>query len=173
MMLLVTSHSFAQINKIALQASGLTCSMCSNAINKALRTVEFVDKITANIKNSSFEIICKPNVQVDFDVLKKKVEGAGFFIAKLEVDWLFDQVAIAKDAHIESNGIMLHFINANDRMLHGSNNIRIVDKGFLSAKEYKRNEKYTSMECYHTGYIGNCCKKNSQASGRRIYHEII
>ena len=39
-----------QVTKVSIQASGLTCSMCSNAINKSLRSLDFVDKVDANIK---------------------------------------------------------------------------------------------------------------------------
>jgi copper chaperone CopZ len=49
----------AQINKVSIQASGLTCSMCSNAINKALKSIDYVDHVIANIKNSTFEIYFK------------------------------------------------------------------------------------------------------------------
>jgi copper chaperone CopZ len=55
-------------------AIGLTCSMCSNAINEALQLLYFVDKAGANIKNLTFEIAFKPNSDVDFYKLKKKVE---------------------------------------------------------------------------------------------------
>lgn len=41
----------AQLKNATCSASGLTCSMCSNAINKALLSLDFVDKVTANIKN--------------------------------------------------------------------------------------------------------------------------
>ncbi|MFM2326393.1 MAG: hypothetical protein RIR31_595, partial [Bacteroidota bacterium] len=50
----------AQITKVSLQASGLTCSMCSNAINKSLKSLDFVDRVDANIKNSTFDILIKP-----------------------------------------------------------------------------------------------------------------
>ena len=49
----------AQVTKVSLQASGLTCSMCSNAINKALKSLDFVDKVEADIKNYTFEILFK------------------------------------------------------------------------------------------------------------------
>ena len=71
----------AQITKVTIQASGLTCSMCSNSINKAIKSLSFVENVNANIKNSSFDISFKPNEVVDFDKLKKKVEDAGFLVA--------------------------------------------------------------------------------------------
>ena len=46
----------AQFSKANLQATGLTCAMCSNAINKALQKLPFVESVKADIKNSSFSI---------------------------------------------------------------------------------------------------------------------
>lgn len=71
----------AQVTKVYLQASGLTCSMCSNSINKALKTLDFIDKVDADIKNYTFEISFKANSIVDFDKIKKKVEDAGFSVS--------------------------------------------------------------------------------------------
>ncbi len=73
-------NATAQVKTVSLQASGLTCSMCSNAIFKALKSVDFVENVDANIKNSTFEITFKPNASVNFDVLKDKVEKAGFLL---------------------------------------------------------------------------------------------
>jgi copper chaperone CopZ len=72
----------AQVMKVYLQASGLTCSMCSNAINKSLKTLDFVDKIDADVKRYTFELSFKSNSSVDFGKIKRKVEDAGFFSFK-------------------------------------------------------------------------------------------
>ncbi|RYY10302.1 MAG: copper chaperone, partial [Chitinophagaceae bacterium] len=50
----------AQVTGVSLKASGLTCSMCSNAINKALKKLDFVEKVDSDIKTYSFEISFKP-----------------------------------------------------------------------------------------------------------------
>jgi copper chaperone CopZ len=162
----------AQISKVSIQASGLTCSMCSNAINKALKSVNYVDHVIANIKNSSFEIYLKPNAKVDFDQLKKKVEDAGFFVAKMDVSILLNDVEVANDTHVEIENNMFHFMNVMQQKINGEKTIQIIDKGFLTEKVYKKNAKYTNMNCYKTGYMESCCKKNKPA-GTRIYHVTI
>ena len=167
------STSFAQISKVTIQASGLTCSMCSNAINKSLKKLEYVDHVDANIKNSTFDVFFKPNAGISFDELKKKVEDAGFFVAKLEANVTFDHLSVSNDAHIELGGIMYHFLNVEDKIINGEKIIQILDKGFLTAKEYKKNARYTKMECYKTGYMGSCCNKKAPSSATRIYHVTI
>jgi hypothetical protein len=110
---------------------------------------------------------------VDFDQLKKKVEGAGFFVAKFEASVNFDHLNVSNDAHVELFGKMFHFLNVGNQQLNNAVNIRIIDKGFVTSKEFKKNARYTQMECYQTGVMGSCCKKNGKAEGVRIYHVTI
>ena len=170
-----TSSNAQTVKKATLQASGLTCSMCSNAINKALRSISYVENVKANIQASSFDISFKPGSKVDFDELKKKVEGAGFAVANLTATIDFDNAAIANDQHINSGGITFHFLNVKDQVLSGPVAIRILDKGFLTAKEFKKNSQFTKKVCYQTGVSGNssCCSKDGIAAGTRIYHVTI
>lgn len=163
----------AQIKTVTIQASGLTCSMCSNSINKALKTIAYVDQVNANIKNSTFEISFTSNENISFDLLKKKVEDAGFFVAKMEVALLVENLMVSNDEHVELNGTMYHFLNVGEKLLNGSQVFRLLDKGFVSSKEYKKNQKFTSMECYHTGVVGSCCKKKDKLKGTRIYHVTL
>ena len=153
----------AQITKATIQASGLTCSMCSNSINKALKSLEFVDKVDANIKNSSFDILFKPNEAVDFDKLKKKVEDAGFFVASFTATVHFDNVAVLNDSHVNVGTNTFHFLNVKEQTFNGDKTIRLLDKGFLPAKEYKKNSSLTKMGCYKTG----------EENGKRIFHVTI
>ncbi len=57
--------------------------MCSNAINKALKGLQFVESVNTDLNNNTFTVNFKPGTTPDFDVLKMKVEGAGFSIANL------------------------------------------------------------------------------------------
>jgi copper chaperone CopZ len=171
--LFISLSSQAQISKVTLQASGLTCSMCSNAINKSLKTLDNVDKVMANIKTSSFDISFKPGSQVNFDQLKKKVEAAGFFVANLTATVNFDNLKIEKDKHYQVAGMNIHFLNAKGETLQGEQQVQVVDKGYVSAKAFKKNQVLTKMECYKTGVAGSCCSKEGLSAGARIYHVTI
>ncbi len=163
----------AQVTKVSLQASGLTCSMCSNAINKSLKTLDFVENVKADVSSSTFEITIKPGTAANFDLLKKKVEDAGFFVAKMIVTLNVNQVEVSNDAHVDIDGKMFHFLNTDKKLINGETSFKILDKGFVSAKEFKRNSKLTTMACYQTGYMGACCKDKNAKSGTRIYHVTI
>ena len=162
-LLLFSGVANAQVKGVTIQASGLTCSMCSNSIFKALKTLDFVEKVDANIKTSSFEIAFKPNAVVDFDKLKAKVEDAGFFVANFTITYRFDNLAISNDKHINVGNNVFHFLNVKDEVLSGDKKLRLIDKGFVSAKEYKKNSNLTKMACYKTG----------EANQQRIFHVTI
>ena len=172
-LLAIVFQSPAQVSKVSLQASGLTCSMCSNAINKSLKAISFVERVEANIKNSSFEIYFKPAASVDFDQLKKAVENAGFFVADFKAVIHFDQAAAENDHHLISGNRIFHFLSIKDQILNGDITLRFLDKGFVSSKEFKKNSSFTKMNCYKTGVAGDCCKKDGLAAGTRIFHVTI
>jgi copper chaperone CopZ len=166
-------NAHGQVKKITLQASGLTCSMCSKAINKALSSITYVDKVIANIRTSSFDITLKQDANFNFDDFKKKVEDAGFSVANMEAIIDFNNTSVANDNHVKVAGMVFHFLNVKSQVLSGNQHIRILDKGFVSAKEYKSNSRLTSMECYKTGTASSCCAKEGLASGTRIYHVTV
>ena len=164
---------YSQFSKGTLQASGLTCAMCSKAVKVALEKVPFVSEVTVNIKKQEYSIVFKENSKTDFDELKKAVEDAGFSVASLKVTGSFTDVNIEKDKHIQLDGKNFHFINSNTRVLNGEQTFTIVDKDFLSAKDYKKVSAATKMECIKTGKAAECCVKDGIHSDERIYHVII
>jgi len=129
----------AQVTKVSLQASGLTCSMCSNSIFKALKTLDFVDNVDADIKTYTFEISFKENSNVDFDMIKKKVEGAGFAVSGFVATILFKNVRVMNGQPITIEDKTFYFVNTNDQAVNGARKVKVLDKGFVSPKEYKRN----------------------------------
>ena len=154
--IIISISTKAQVTKVSLQASGLTCSMCSNAINKALKTLDFVDKIDPNIKTSNFDITFRPGSQVDFDKLKKKVEDAGFFVSRFIATVHFDNVQVKPGEPVTVGDKTFRFVNSQDRVLNGDKTLKIIDKGFLSVKEYKKNALAIT-----------------DGKGEKIYHVII
>jgi copper chaperone CopZ len=129
----------SQVSKVSLQASGLTCSMCSNAINKALKTLDFVDKVETNLKTSTFEITFKQGKRVDFDLLKNKVEGAGFSVANFVAAIQFNNVQVKSNQAVTVGDKTFQIVNAKDQVLNGTKPVKIIDKGFVSSREYKKN----------------------------------
>jgi len=163
----------AQFTKASLQASGLTCAMCSKAVKVALEKVPFVQEVKVDIKSQQYNLVFKESNNVDFDALSKAVEDAGFSVASLKATGNFNKVKAAKDSHAEVAGLNLHFLNGNNEELAGEKTITIVDKNFLSAKEFKKYASASKHACVQTGKADDCCTKEGVAANTRVYHVII
>jgi copper chaperone CopZ len=173
---LLVSFSFtakAQINKASLQASGLTCSMCSKAVKTALEEVSFVEKVQVDIKNQQYNLTFKENTTIDLDALNKAVQDAGFSVAALKVTAALKNTKLAKDEHLVINGKTFHFLNAANQTVDGPVTFSVVDKGFVSAKEFKKYASLTKMACVQTGRMAKCCSAEGTSGDNRIYHVII
>src|ERR1041385_1362850 len=113
------SQANAQFGKGSLQATGLTCALCSNAINKALQKLPFVSSVRSDIKNSSFSIIFKTDVPVNIDGIKNAVEDAGFSVGSLKLTGNFNDMKIANEKHVKIGNDNFHFLNVPSETLTG------------------------------------------------------
>ena len=77
--------SNAQIVKAEIRATGLTCSMCSNAINKQLKALPEVINVETDLNTNTFTVTLKEGNELSPKTFKEKVEKAGFFIGSLVV----------------------------------------------------------------------------------------
>ena len=117
----------AQISKAEIRATGLTCSMCSNAVNKQLKSIPEVASVDTDLNTNTFTVTLKKDNTLSPKIFKDKVEKAGFFVGSLIVS--MDKEAIKRK----------NYINVNDNKAVGSEaKIQILDKGFVTAKEYKK-----------------------------------
>jgi copper chaperone CopZ len=163
----------AQFTKASLQATGLTCAMCSNAVNKAIQKVSFVESVRSDIKNSAFSIVFKENEEVNIDALKNAVEDAGFSIGSLKISGNFENISIANDKHVKIGNDNFHFLNVDSKLLSGEQTLSVVDKDFVTAKEFKKYSAATKKSCIKTGKTASCCVKEGVAVDTRIYHVTI
>ncbi|HUR65613.1 MAG TPA: heavy-metal-associated domain-containing protein [Chitinophagaceae bacterium] len=163
----------AQFSKASLQATGLTCAMCSNAVNKALQKVPFIESVKADIKNSAFNIVFKEGQEVDIDALKEAVEDAGFSVGSLKLTCNVGEVKLEKDKHIRIGNENFHFLNGDGRSLNGEQVITVVDKNFVTEKQFKKLSAATKLSCMQTGKTSSCCEKDGMAEGERVYHVTI
>jgi mercuric ion binding protein len=73
----------SEIKKVSLVASGLTCSMCSKAIFKALTKLDFVEEVKVDIEKSMYSLTFKKGKKADIDQIKLAVTDAGFGVQSL------------------------------------------------------------------------------------------
>ena len=129
---------FSQFKNATLQAAGLTCAMCTKAINNSLAELSFIQSVKADIKNSQFLIQFKPGSTVDPDVLKKAVEDAGFSVAKLKLNASFDNAKVENDAHVNIDGKTYHFLGITSQVLNGEKSNYSCRQEFRSAKRVQK-----------------------------------
>jgi copper chaperone CopZ len=173
MVVLFAVSAHAQFTKARLQATGLTCAMCSNAINKSLQKVSFVESVKPDIKNSAFDITFKPGTDIDIDKIREAVEDAGFSIGKLQLTGNFSGLKIFHDEHVKLGKENFHFLGDDDKVLNGENTLQVLDKDFVPAKEYKKFSAATKMPCMKNGKAAACCVKEGMTEGERVYHVKI
>lgn len=173
LLVLAGSLSQAQFTKATLQATGLTCAMCSNAINKALLKVPFVESVKSDIKNSAFNIVFKQGEKVEIDALKIAVEDAGFSVGSLRMTGNFNDVKVENDKHIKIDNVVFHFLNTKDQVLDGEKTITVVDKDFLTTKQFKKLSSTSKMSCVSSGKAEQCCLAEGISADTRVYHVTI
>ena len=166
----ISTTTFANFVGAKVKVTGITCSMCSNSVHKALSSLSFIEKIDVDLENAIFTLIFKQGEKVVIDEIKNKIEGAGFSVGELNADFKFSNVNVSKDYHYEFEGNTYHFVNVSDKTLDNTISIKFVDKGLISSKEYKKYVGLTSMKCIKTGKPDKCCPVSST---KRIYHVTI
>lgn len=156
-----------QIKSIEMQVTGLTCSMCSQATEKSVRSLTFVADVKPDLNKNLFLVTFKSAAAVDVDLLQKKVEDAGFFVGNLRALINFKNVKINDNGLAIADGRAFQFIKTKAKTLNGDMQVTFLDKKFISSKAFKENSKAFKLASYTNG-VGLVAGKKS-----RIYHVSI
>jgi copper chaperone CopZ len=136
----------AQVQKLEIVATGLTCSMCSNAIQKQIKTLADVKDVDIDLNKNMFVVQLKPNSQTAPNVFKDKVEKAGFFVGSMTAYINFNNISV--DNNVVYNNFT--FIDVKPQVLNGVRKLKLLNKGFVTAKEYKQlTQQYLQYPSYN------------------------
>lgn len=124
-----STTSYSQISKAEIRATGLTCSMCSNAINKQLKKMTEVDSVATDLNTNTFVVYLKKENTFSPRVFKESVEKAGFFVGSLDVTMESDQ--------LKSNPNFI-LVDSKEVIPNEEVVVRILDKGYVTDKEHKK-----------------------------------
>lgn len=139
----------AQITKAELVATGLTCSMCSNAINKQFKAMSEVESVTTDLNSNTFTINLKKGNTLTPKSFKDKVEKAGFFIGSLVLTMPFNNIKAADNIAYNNSNVSYIFLDTKAQTLQGDVKVKVLDKGFVTQKEHKRLTKsYSKYPSY-------------------------
>lgn len=167
----ISLQSNGQFTKANLQAMGLTCAICSNAVNQSLQKLPFVQSVKTDLEKTAFNVYFKPDSEVNIDAIKEAVEAAGFTVGNLKLTGNFYNLPIKNDEHFKIGNDQFHFLNSRDQVINGEITFTILDKSFVSGKTFKTVKSYSKKACVETGKASICCEGIAEAS--RIYHVTI
>lgn len=138
LVLITSAKSYSQISKAEIMATGLTCSMCSNAINKQLKATVGVDSVSTDLNTNTFTVYFKKESKIMPKVLKEGVEKAGFFIGSLVITVPTESLKMAEDKTISLNGFTFVLLDEKLKNSNGETKVRVYDKGYVTQKEHKK-----------------------------------
>jgi copper chaperone CopZ len=124
----IFSSANAQIKSAEVLASGLTCSMCSKAIFKALSKLDFVDTVKVNIETSVYQLKFKNDVPVKIEGIRDAVYDAGFAIAKLSITGDWKAKTAIKDLSFEDFGYQFKWQVKANKALSSTQKVSILNK---------------------------------------------
>jgi copper chaperone CopZ len=149
LLLVVNLKSYAQIRKVEIIATGLTCSMCSNAINKQLKSLKEVDSVSTDLNTNTFTVYLKKDNALKPRVLKEGVEKAGFFVGSMVMTIAFDTVDAQENKMVKAGEVNYVVVDSKAKTLNGDTKIQVLDKGFVTSKEFKKLQKsYSKVPTY-------------------------
>lgn len=166
-LLFAGNASAQQISSAALQVTGLTCSMCSQATEKSLKTLDFIGSIEPDLNKNIFVISFKKDKAVNIDLIKKKVEDAGFSVGNLTAVFNFSNVKVDDKGLAVAGTNVYQFLNAKNQTLNGPVKATVMDKNFISGAAFKKQAALANQASYASG--------TGTIDGRktRIYHLSI
>jgi copper chaperone CopZ len=167
MLFFAANVSAQQISSADLQVTGLTCSMCSNATQKSLETLNFISSVKPDLNKNIFVLTFKKDKDVNLDLIRKKVQDAGFSVGGLTADFNFNQVKIDDKGQALVDGNVYRFVNAKSKTLNGTVKASIIDKNFISGSAFKKQGTTVNSDAYASGTGVVNGKKT------RIYHLVL
>ncbi|WP_131538260.1 heavy-metal-associated domain-containing protein [Pedobacter nototheniae] len=167
MLFFAAKVSAQQISTADLQVTGLTCSMCSNATEKSLKTLDFIGSIKADLNKNIFVLTFKKGADINLDQVRKKVQDAGFSVGHLTAEFNFNQVKVDEKGQAIVDGNVYRFSNAKNKTLNGTVKATVIDKDFVSGSQFKKQASSVNSDAYASGSGIVNGKKT------RIYHLSI
>ncbi|PWJ39189.1 heavy-metal-associated domain-containing protein [Sediminitomix flava] len=145
---LASASSPPQIVSSEIGINGLTCSLCSQSVEYALKQLPFIDKVEMNLSETTALIYFKGIGRVAPDQIAKAVQDAGFSLRYLNLNVVFDQ---QEEPCIEIASYQYYLLSTEQQTLNGTISIQLLHQDFLSRKVFKQwKEKLQNTTPCHT-----------------------
>lgn len=130
--------SFAGFKSVVVNISGLTCSACSFATQKAIMKLSFVKSVDMDLNSTLAYVSFKDSAHVDINELVKSVYDAGFSVSGVEATFEFDDSIVFNPSGFLYEGDQYSFYEPTDVPIHGEYKILFVGKKMMSKSDFKK-----------------------------------
>ncbi|MFN3405279.1 MAG: heavy-metal-associated domain-containing protein [Cytophagaceae bacterium] len=134
----LSGESYAQISQVWIGIDGLTCSLCSNTVDKSLNNLSFVKEVKMDLNENVAKVLLKEGKVADLNMLAQKVKDAGYSVRFLDIDCHFDSLSIDENSTFDFDGKKFVLIDSDKRILNGEIRLKLLGKNFFSRKEYPK-----------------------------------
>ncbi|MDC7217634.1 MAG: hypothetical protein PQJ28_01280, partial [Spirochaetales bacterium] len=94
--------------------------------------------VDSDVETSTFKITFRQGQGIDIDALQKAVVKAGFSVSRMVVTTNLTDLKLSENNEATIDGHKFYFINVKEKTLNGEVDLKILDKDFITAKEYKK-----------------------------------
>jgi len=131
------SHqAYSTILSAQVGIDGLTCSMCSNSVERLLYKLDFVEEVKMDLNQNQATILFKKDKKVVISAIAQKVIDAGYSVRFLKALFTFDNLTVENNTKYESEGDRYYFIVNDKKVLTGSTELTILGKQYVPKKEW-------------------------------------
>jgi copper chaperone CopZ len=139
----------AQFKTASMAIDGLTCSMCSLGVERAIGKLKFIEKVSVDLNTNTASIVFKQDEPVSIKSLAKSVFDAGFSVRNLTATFNFKQQTKQENFFQYENSV-LFFLNPTERNLNGTIPLTFVEKRFTESTSYKKYKKVIDEKLSNT-----------------------
>ncbi len=122
----------AQTNTVIIDVNGLTCSLCSKAVEKKMRQLDFVQSVKMDLNSNEASVSIDFSKNPDWNLLAKSVYEAGFSIGNFRVP------SCEKTSQLLQSGDCINdyaFVGANGKRENPDYYV-LIGKYFMTSKVY-------------------------------------
>jgi copper chaperone CopZ len=136
-LIVLSMETKAQFRSATVGIDGLTCSMCSNSVEKLIRQLDFVAAVKMDLNTTTAQVTFHPGKKVNMADLSKKVFDAGFSVRSLQGLFNFESAVNAGEGKSYIyEGDEYIFVKKTEVIPQGETILTFIGKNFISQKEF-------------------------------------
>lgn len=133
----------AQIKEAEMKIYGLTCSLCTRSVEKALEKISYISSIDTDLEHTTTTLVFKEAINIYPEEIADAVEKAGFSVGFIRITYNF---TTSFSECYEGEDIALTFLDGS-LIDAGSHELLLVQKDLMSNKIFKEYKNSIPEAC--------------------------